>query len=202
MPGIAGVDEAGRGPLAGPVVAAAVLMAPQQRIAGVTDSKLLTARRREALDQIIREQALAWCIAQADPGEIDELNILQASLLAMRRAVLGLGQTPDRVRIDGNRSPDFSAGCGWQTETVIGGDRSCRFIGAASILAKVYRDQLMKELHQQYPDYGFDQNKGYPTPAHRAALQRYGPCPVHRMSFRPVRAAAAMVGYGSALDVE
>ncbi len=197
MPGVAGVDEAGRGPLAGPVVAAAVVIAPRVSIVGIRDSKLLSARKRESLAVVIREQAIAWSIGTADPGEIDELNILQAALLAMRRAVIGLAVSPDHVRIDGNRSPEFGDHCGWTTETVIGGDRICPLIGAASILAKVYRDELMIDLHSRYPEYGFDRHKGYPTADHRAALERYGPCAQHRMSFRPVRAAsAAMVDSG------
>ncbi len=197
MPGVAGVDEAGRGPLAGPVVAAAVVIAPRVSIVGIRDSKLLSARKRESLAVIIREQAIAWSIGTADPGEIDELNILQAALLAMRRAVIGLAVSPDHVRIDGSRSPEFGDHCSWTTETVIGGDRICPLIGAASILAKVYRDELMIDLHRTYPAYGFDRHKGYPTADHRAALERYGPCAQHRMSFRPVRAAcAAMVDSG------
>jgi len=193
VPGVAGVDEAGRGPLAGPVVAAAVIIAPRASIVGIKDSKLLSARKRETLAEIIRAQAIAWSIGAADPGEIDELNILQATLLAMRRAVLGLAVLPDRVRIDGNRSPEFGDRCSWTTETVIGGDRICPVIGAASILAKVHRDKLMFDLHSKYPEYGFDRHKGYPTADHRAALERYGPCAQHRMSFRPVRAASAAI---------
>ncbi len=197
MPGVAGVDEAGRGPLAGPVVAAAVVIGPRVSIVGIKDSKLLSARQRETLAQIIREQAIAWSIGAADPGEIDELNILQATLMAMRRAVLGLAVLPDRVRIDGNRAPEFGDDCSWTTETVIGGDRICPVIGAASILAKVHRDELMIDLHSKYPEYGFDRHKGYPTADHRAALERYGPCAQHRMSFRPVRvASAAMADVG------
>ena len=193
MPGIAGVDEAGRGPLAGPVVAAAVVIGPRRLIAGIRDSKLLSVRQRENLAETIREQAIAWSIGTADPGEIDELNILQATMLAMRRALLGLAVSPDHVRIDGNRSPQVGDDCSWTTETVIGGDRICPLIGAASILAKVHRDELMIGLHRQYPEYGFDRHKGYPTADHRAALQRYGPCAQHRMSFRPVRAVGAAV---------
>ena len=193
MPGIAGVDEAGRGPLAGPVVAAAVVIAPRRLIAGIRDSKLLSVRQRENLAETIREQAIAWSIGTADPGEIDELNILQATMLAMRRALLGLAVSPDHVRIDGNRSPQVGDDCSWTTETVIGGDRICPLIGAASILAKVHRDELMIGLHREYPEYGFDRHKGYPTADHRAALQRYGPCAQHRMSFRPVRAAVTAV---------
>ena len=187
------MDEAGRGPLAGPVVAAAVVIAPRRLIAGIRDSKLLSPRQRENLAETIREQAIAWSIGTADPGEIDELNILQATLLAMRRALLGLAVSPDHVRIDGNRSPQFGDNCSWTTETVIGGDRICPLIGAASILAKVHRDELMIGLHRKYPEYGFDRHKGYPTADHRAALQRYGPCAQHRMSFRPVRTASAAV---------
>lgn len=187
MPGIAGVDEAGRGPLAGPVIAAAVLMEPTQSIAGVKDSKLLGPSRREALAAVIRRQAIGWSIGRADVAEIDEINILEASLLAMRRAVIGLAVPPDHVRIDGNRCPQFDEPCSWVSDAIVGGDRICPVIGAASILAKVHRDQLMLRLHGVYPQYGFDRHKGYPTPAHLEALQEFGPCPQHRRSFRPVR---------------
>ena len=189
MPGIAGVDEAGRGPLAGPVIAAAVVLAPGQAIDGVRDSKQLTARQRQALVESIRDQALSWSIARADREEIDSLNILQATMLAMQRAVLKLECIPGRIQIDGNHAPRFDAQLTVITETVVGGDRKCPAIAAASILAKVYRDDIMIDLHLRYPEYGFDRHKGYPTADHRAALERYGPCDEHRRSFRPVRAA-------------
>ncbi len=185
---VAGIDEAGRGPLAGAVVAAAVVLAPGQILPGVRDSKQLSAARREALVDGIRSAALDWSIGIATHVEIDELNILHATMLAMSRAFAGLRQPPDLVQIDGNRAPQLSGFAG-TVETVIGGDRSCPAISAASVLAKVYRDQLMMELHAEYPGYGFDRHKGYPTVEHRAALLALGPCPVHRRSFAPVRAA-------------
>ena len=193
LPGIGGVDEVGRGPLAGPVVAAVVVLAPGQTIAGVRDSKLLSPQRREALAAIIRAESVAWAIARCSPAEIDELNILNASLLAMRRAVAALEQRPAHLRIDGNRAPDLGDFAG-RVETVVGGDRSCVAIGAASILAKVSRDAEMCELDTRYPGYGFARHKGYPTVAHRDALARLGPCNVHRRSFAPVRAAGANPG--------
>jgi len=192
LPGIGGVDEVGRGPLAGPVVAAVVVLAPGQAIAGVRDSKLLSPKRREALAAIIRAEAAGWAIARCSPAEIDELNILNASLLAMRRAVSALAQRPAHLRIDGNRAPDLEGFTG-RIETVIGGDRTCPAIGAASILAKVSRDAEMCELDARYPGYGFARHKGYPTVAHRDALAQLGPCDIHRQSFAPVRAAAASV---------
>ncbi|MCB1596676.1 MAG: ribonuclease HII [Gammaproteobacteria bacterium] len=185
---VAGIDEAGRGPLAGAVVAAAVVLTPGQVLPGVRDSKQLSAARREALVDEIRSSALAWCIGVATHAEIDSLNILHATMLAMSRAFAGLGMRPDLVQIDGNRAPRFDGFTG-TVETVIGGDRSCPAISAASILAKVHRDQLMMELHVEYPGYGFDRHKGYPTAEHRAALLALGPCPAHRRSFAPVRAA-------------
>jgi ribonuclease HII len=190
---IGGVDEAGRGPLAGPVVAAVVVLAPQQRIDGVRDSKQLTAARRDELFDVVRRDALAWAIGQADVNEIDDLNILHATMLAMGRAVGRLALLPGLLRIDGNRAPDLPGYAG-VTETVVGGDRRCPAIGAASILAKVSRDRMMRELDARYPAYGFARNKGYPTPAHRDALIRIGPCPAHRRSFRPVREALAAGG--------
>jgi ribonuclease HII len=196
LPGIGGVDEVGRGPLAGPVVAAVVVLAPGQTIAGVRDSKMLSPKRREVLAAIIRSEAAAWAIARCSPAEIDELNILNASLLAMRRAIGALGKRPAHLRIDGNRAPvldDFHG----RIETVVGGDRSCVAIGAASILAKVSRDAEMCELDAHYPGYGFSRHKGYPTVAHRDALARLGPCEIHRHSFAPVRAAAATLGAGA-----
>ncbi|WP_295443883.1 ribonuclease HII [uncultured Thiodictyon sp.] len=180
---IAGVDEAGRGPLAGPVCAAAVILDPARPIHGLGDSKKITAKRREALESIIQEHSLAWAVAWASAAEIDEINILQASLLAMTRAVAALDPRPDRVLVDGNRAP----GCGCPVETIIGGDALIPAIGAASILAKVARDRLMCQLDLDYPGYGFAVHKGYPTAAHRAALISLGPCPEHRRSFGPVR---------------
>jgi len=184
---IAGVDEAGRGPLAGPVVAAAVILDPERPIAGLDDSKKLTARARERLDGLIRERALSYAIALAEVEEIDRINILQASLLAMRRAVQALSMRPELVLVDGNQPPQLS---GIELRCIVGGDASEPAIAAASILAKVDRDGRMQVLHQRYPDYGFDRHKGYPTALHRAALLRLGPTPEHRRSFAPVRQLA------------
>jgi ribonuclease HII len=183
---IAGVDEAGRGPLAGPVVAAAVILDDAQSISGLRDSKCLAPERRRRLASEIRRRARAFGIGMADPAEIDGLNILQASLLAMERAVARLAFAPDLVRVDGPHAPRF-AGHGLAVEAVIGGDRFVVEISAASILAKVCRDRLMCRWHRRYPEYEFARNKGYPTPAHLEALQRFGPCPIHRQSFAPVR---------------
>jgi ribonuclease HII len=180
---VAGVDEAGRGPLAGPVCAAAVILDPARPVAGVADSKILTHCRREALDAEIRERSLAWAIAWASAEEIDRINILQASLLAMQRAVAALAVRPVRVLVDGNRCPDLDC----ETRAVIGGDGSVLSIGAASILAKVARDRLMCELDLRFPGYGFAGHKGYPTRSHIEALRRLGPCTEHRRSFGPVR---------------
>ena len=185
MPGlIAGVDEAGRGPLAGPVVAAAVILDDLKPIKGLNDSKLLTARARERLYVEIHAKALCFSIAQASVEEIDALNILQATMLAMRRAVEGLRLRPNRVLVDGNRLPTLTIAA----EAIIGGDAKVKAISAASILAKVHRDRLCQELHAQHPQYGFGGHKGYPTPAHLAALKEHGVCPHHRRSFAPVRA--------------
>jgi ribonuclease HII len=181
--GIAGVDEAGRGPLAGPVAAAAVILDPHCPIAGLADSKTLGARRRESLADAIHGQARSVCIAYASVEEIDRLNILQASLLAMRRAIAGLDLTPASVLVDGNRSPGGSC----PMQTVVKGDRRVAAISAASILAKVSRDRLMLDLHARHPDYGFDRHKGYPTQFHLEALKRWGVLPEHRRSFAPVR---------------
>ncbi|NCC27758.1 MAG: ribonuclease HII [Gammaproteobacteria bacterium] len=181
---VAGVDEAGRGPLAGPVSAAAVILDPARPIPGLDDSKKLTPARRDALDLEIRERALAWSIAWASAQEIDRINILQASMLAMQRAVAALSIRPRRVLVDGNRCPDV--GC--EARAVIGGDGLVPSIGAASILAKVARDRLMCELDRTFPGYGFAGHKGYPTRTHIEALRRLGPCPEHRRSFGPVRA--------------
>jgi ribonuclease HII len=180
---IAGVDEAGRGPLAGPVYAAAVILDPQRPIAGLGDSKKLSPGRREALELEIRDRALAWAVTFASAEEIDRLNILQASLLAMQRAVAALEPRPVRVLVDGNRLTDF--GC--EAQAIVGGDGLIPAIGAASILAKVARDRRMCELDLLYPGYGFAGHKGYPTAGHRQALSRLGPCPEHRRSFAPVR---------------
>lgn len=187
---IAGVDEAGRGPLAGPVVVAAVVFDPARpRINGLNDSKQLCAERRETLYDRIIERALAWHIVFVEVDEIDRINILQATLLGMRRALEGVAHAAQLARIDGNCLPrDLPC----PAETIIGGDASERTIMAASILAKVARDRHMLALHQRWPGYGFDEHKGYATPAHRDALARLGPCPEHRRSFGPVREALAM----------
>jgi len=182
---VAGVDEAGRGPLAGPVTAAAVILDPGAPILGLDDSKRLTAARREALESEIITRALAWSVAEASVEEIDRLNILQATLLAMQRAVTGLSLAPVRALIDGNRCPRLPC----PAEAIVGGDASVQVISAASILAKVARDREMARLDTLYPSYGLAQHKGYPTRAHIAALRTLGPSPVHRCSFRPVREA-------------
>ncbi len=179
---IAGVDEAGRGPLAGPVVAAAVVLDPAQPITGLADSKKLSAARREALSELIKAKAQSWALGRAETEEIDEINILQASLLAMRRAVTGLAVQPDHVQVDGNRCPRLEC----SVEAIVKGDTSVAAISAASILAKVARDREMQEMHFQYPQYEFDRHKGYPTARHRELLKQYGPCPLHRRSFAPV----------------
>ncbi|GAB1394824.1 ribonuclease HII [Rhodocyclaceae bacterium] len=185
---ICGVDEAGRGPLAGPVVAAAVILDPARPISGLADSKKLSAARREKLAAEIRAKALAWCVAEASVEEIDSLNILQATLLAMQRAVAGLTLTPSEVLIDGNRCPKLSL----PARAIIGGDASVAEISAASILAKTVRDAGLLDLHAQYPAYGFDRHKGYGTAAHLEALRRFGPTPLHRRSFAPVREQLAL----------
>ncbi|MGB5246821.1 MAG: ribonuclease HII [Woeseia sp.] len=184
---IAGVDEAGRGPLAGPVMAAAVILDPAKKIAGLADSKKLSPARREALAEVIQRDACAFAVAWADAEEIDRLNILVASHLAMRRALSGLRVMPDHVEVDGNRLPNLRFPARQLTGTaIVGGDASVAAISAASILAKVLRDRTMLALDALYPEYGFAQHKGYPTKAHRAALERHGPCPQHRRSFRPL----------------
>jgi ribonuclease HII len=180
---ICGVDEAGRGPLAGPVSAAAVILDPDYPIAGLADSKKLSEQQRDRLAIIIRERALAWAVAHADVGEIDRLNILQATLLAMRRAVLALHVRPQQVLVDGLYCPQT----GIASQAIVKGDSTVAAISAASILAKTARDALMLQLHAQYPGYGFADHKGYPTPAHLAALREHGVSAVHRKSFRPVR---------------
>jgi len=187
---VGGIDEAGRGPLAGPVVAAIVVLAPDQRIDGVRDSKQMTAARRQAAAQDIKARAAAWAIALADVEEIDTLNILHATMLAMRRAVERLAQAPGVLRVDGNRLPELPGYVG-DAQAIVGGDRTCPAISAASVLAKTARDDLMLTLDRRFPVYGFAQHKGYPTAAHLEALTRHGPCPEHRHSFRPVRAAVA-----------
>jgi ribonuclease HII len=180
---ICGVDEAGRGPLAGPVYAAAVILVPARTIKGLKDSKLLSAEQREILAGLVIERALAYAVAQASVEEIDRLNILQASLLAMRRAVAELGMRPDEAWIDGDRCPGLSC----PERAIVSGDRLHAVISAASILAKTARDAEMRRLHERFPQYGFDQHKGYPTPEHLALLERHGPCEIHRRSFAPVR---------------
>ncbi len=177
---ICGVDEAGRGPLAGPVCAAAVILPPDLELEGLNDSKKLSEKRREALYPLICEQALAYGIAFASEQEIDELNILQATFLAMRRAVGQLGRKPDLALVDGNREPDFG---GIPVRTIIKGDSRSANIAAASILAKVTRDRFMLEQDAVYPQYGFAVHKGYGTQKHYAALREFGPCPIHRRSF-------------------
>lgn len=185
---LAGVDEAGRGPLAGPVIAAAVILRPRQVVPGVTDSKLLSPVRRARLAVEIREQAVAFAVGRAEVEEIDRLNILKATLLAMTRALAALGGLPGSLRVDGRQLPALDGYTG-RAEAVVGGDRKCPAIGAASILAKVTRDAEMAQLELAYPGYGFGQHKGYPTAAHRKALEALGPCAAHRRSYRPVREA-------------
>ncbi|MDX1592736.1 MAG: ribonuclease HII [Gammaproteobacteria bacterium] len=184
---VAGVDEVGRGPIAGPVVAAAVILDPDRPVIGLADSKSLCPARREALATVIRERALAWSLGRAEVGEIDRLNIFHASLLAMKRAVEGLDDSPLLALVDGNRCPDLACA----VRAVVGGDRRIAAISAASIVAKVARDAEMVELDATYPGYGLASHKGYCTAAHRAALARLGPLPIHRRSFAPVREAFA-----------
>ena len=181
--GLCGVDEAGRGPLAGPVTAAAVMLDPARPIDGLRDSKKLSATARERLADEIRERAAAWCVAEASVAEIDQLNILRATMLAMQRAVAGLQMQPDEVWVDGNRCPDWA----WRSQAVVKGDDKVAAIAAASILAKTVRDQFMCQLHDAYPHYGFAQHMGYGTAAHLAALKAHGACPQHRRSFAPVK---------------
>lgn len=185
---VAGVDEVGRGPLCGAVVTAAVILDPLRPIEGLNDSKKLTEARREALFPLIQERALAWCIARAEVEEIDQLNILHATMLAMQRAVAGLSVQPDRVLVDGNRCPVLPM----PSEPVIKGDSRVPAIAAASILAKVARDREMKQLDLLYPGYGIAQHKGYPTPVHLLALRELGASVIHRKSFAPVREALAL----------
>jgi ribonuclease HII len=182
-----GVDEAGRGPLAGSVVAAAVVLDPEKPITGLKDSKKLTAKVRDELYDIIIRDSKAWCIAEASAVEIDSINILQATMLAMKRAIEGLektlGRLPDRALIDGNRCPKVNI----SMEAIVKGDSKVAAISAASILAKVTRDRDMQALHEAYPMYGFNQHMGYPTPIHLESLKLHGPCPEHRKTFAPVR---------------
>ena len=185
-----GVDEAGRGPLAGPVVAAAVILPPNTPLSGLNDSKKLSPRRRERLAAEIRATALAWAVAEASAAEIDEWNILRATLRAMARAVAALPVTPDEVRVDGNQAPALAV----PVRTIIGGDALEPAIMAASILAKTHRDARLVALEARHPGYGFARHKGYGTAAHLAALARLGPCPEHRRSFAPVRAALERMG--------
>ncbi len=180
---VAGVDEAGRGPLAGPVFAAAVILDPLRPIAGLADSKVLSESKRDSLYILIKESALSWSIAQASVEEIDRLNILQATLLAMQRAVNGLHIQPDEALVDGNRLPDLSM----PAQAIVKGDSKVQAISAASILAKVERDKLMVEYHQQYSDFAFDVHKGYGTKQHLAEIERFGILDVHRRTFNPVK---------------
>ena len=188
---VAGVDEAGRGPLAGPVCVAAVILDPARAIDGLGDSKQLSERRREALYPLILERAVAWRIEFVEVAEIDQRNILQATMAGMRRAVALLSPAAAHALVDGNRVPD---GLPCPATAIIDGDALEPAIMAASILAKVARDARMHALHEQYPAYGFDRHKGYPSPLHREALRLHGPCPEHRRSFAPVRAALAAAG--------
>jgi len=181
---IAGVDEAGRGPLAGSVVAAAVILDPDQPIAGLTDSKKLSEKKRILLEVEIKQKALSWSIAEASQQEIDEINILQASMLAMQRAVLTLDVKPKQVLVDGNREPDLTD---YDVTAIVKGDLTEPCISAASILAKQYRDKQMLEMDEIYPQYQFAKHKGYPTKLHRELLIEHGASPIHRRSFRPVK---------------
>ncbi|QOJ22241.1 MAG: ribonuclease HII [Gammaproteobacteria bacterium] len=189
---VCGVDEAGRGPLAGPVYAACVVLNPARPINGLADSKQLSEKRRDTLALEIKQYAMAWAIAFATVEEIDRINILQASLLAMQRAVQSLPFTPERVLIDGKHSPNLDCA----VQTIVNGDRLIPEISAASILAKTARDAEMLRLHHIYPRYGFDRHKGYPTKAHFAALQQHGPCEIHRQSFAPVKASQQNAAHG------
>ena len=187
---VAGVDEVGRGPLCGPVIAAAVILDPARPIAGLNDSKKLTARQREVLFDIICNQALAWSLGRAEVAEIDQLNILHATMLAMQRAVAGLSVQPELAYIDGNRCPTLPC----RAEAVVKGDSRVPEIAVASIIAKVTRDREMVVMDQQWPGYGIAGHKGYPTAAHMAALKKLGPAPIHRRSFKPVRVLLELAG--------
>jgi ribonuclease HII len=198
---IAGVDEAGRGPLAGPVVAAAVILHPGRRIPGLADSKVLSAPTRAALSLAIRRRAVCFGIGWAEPREIDSLNILQATFLAMRRAVLSMACCPEVLLVDGNRLPTLRGlGGDIRARAIIGGDASEAAISAASILAKTARDRYMLEMHAVYPQYAFASHKGYATALHRRRLAEHGPCPLHRRSFAPVRDANAAAGAADELE--
>ena len=188
---IAGIDEVGRGPLAGPVVAAAVILSPEKPVDGLLDSKQLSEASREELDVIIRKNAMAYCIAEASVEEIDELNILHASLLAMKRAVEGLKVKPEHAFIDGNRCPELSV----RASAIVKGDQKVPCISAASIIAKVARDRMMVDLDSRYPHFGFAKHKGYPTAFHRQAILEHGVSDCHRLSFKPVREALAITGW-------
>ena len=182
---VAGVDEAGRGPLAGPVVVAAVILDPDAPVPGLDDSKKLTEKRRNELFPLIQSRALAWSVIEVSAVEIDEVNILQATMLGMQRAVAALRPSPELALIDGNRAPRFPC----ESRTIVQGDSLEPCISAASILAKVTRDRFMLEMNERFPGYGFDRHKGYPTAAHMASLSELGPCEIHRKSFAPVRDA-------------
>ena len=187
---VAGIDEAGRGPLAGPVVAAAVILDPRCKVDGLRDSKKLSAARREQLAAEIKARALSWSVAWADPAEIDALNILVATMLAMRRSIIGLAVTPDAVQVDGNRLPNLKFSNRLiNGEAIVGGDAVVPAISAASIIAKTTRDRIMVRMDDLYPAYEFARHKGYGTEIHRARLQQHGPCEQHRRSFAPVRMA-------------
>ena len=185
---VAGVDEAGRGPLAGPVVVAAVILPEKYDLEQLDDSKRLSAKKREWLAPRIEAQAVAFSVVFVEVEEIDRVNILQATLSGMQRAVNTLEPAPGRALIDGNRAPSLPC----EVKTIIGGDRLVASISAASVLAKVYRDRTMQAMHRQYPGYGFDRHKGYPTAHHLERLNTLGPCPIHRTSFAPVRRAIAL----------
>lgn len=192
---ICGVDEAGRGPLAGPVVAAAVILDPTRPIAGLKDSKKLTPANRARLAEEIRDKALAWAVASADLEEIDRLNILHATMLAMKRAIEGLSPAAHEAWIDGNRCPGIAIPC----RAIVKGDALEPAISAASILAKTTRDMEMARLATAHPQYGFDRHSGYPTPEHLAALEEHGPSPVHRLSFGPVKRVASKLNIALAM---
>ncbi|MGE5171479.1 MAG: ribonuclease HII [Rudaea sp.] len=183
---VAGIDEAGRGPLAGPVVAAAVILDPQRKVRGLRDSKVMTPEQRTSVAEEIRAKAIAWAVAASDVAEIDSLNILRATLLAMRRAVLGLSVVPVEALVDGDHCPQLPC----PAYAIVKGDRDVPAISAASIIAKTTRDALLEALDREYPMYGFARHKGYGTPEHLAALDLHGPCPHHRRSFAPVVQAA------------